>query len=315
MSRTPSGSASVLPPRRHSARTPPENAPAAGSSLPWRVFSAALFLPLLVVLAFVGGWPYLAFVEAVVVLGLLEFYRMAQAKGAWPHTVPGVLAGACLVLLLYLGHGAAAGLLVTTFSLVVLVMELRRGRPEGSILNVGATVLGVFYVGWLGGHLGLLRTLPAEVAGPGPLPFGAGPGPDTGARVVLFTFLVTWAGDTGAYFVGRARGRTPLFPAVSPKKTAEGTAGGMFASMLAGILGGLWVLPRLGIQDSILLGAVGGIVGPIGDLVESLFKRDSGLKDAGRTIPGHGGVLDRFDSLLFVAPVFYYYFKYMVFRG
>jgi phosphatidate cytidylyltransferase len=274
------------------------------SSLTRRVLSAALFLPLILGVTWIGGWAYLVFLELLVVLGLVEFFRMARHKGAEPHGRSGVAAGMALVGLMTLGHPAASGLAVTVFFLLVLVLELRRGHPAGSVANLGATVLGVFYVGWLGGHLGLLRGLPAQAGHPEPL----------GALVVYFTLLVTWAGDTGAYFVGRAFGRRPLFASVSPKKTVEGAVGGVFVSILAGVAGGAWLLPDLDLRDSILLGAVGGIVGPIGDLVESLLKRDFGVKDAGEVIPGHGGVLDRFDSLFFVAPVVYYYLKYLVFR-
>lgn len=274
------------------------------SSLARRLLSAVVFLPVVLGVTWIGGWAYLVFLELLVVLGLVEFFRMARHKGAEPHGRSGVAAGMALAGLMTLGYTAASGLAVTVFFLLVLVLELRRGHPAGSVANLGATVLGVFYVGWLGGHLGLLRGLPAQ----------AGLADSLGAFVVYFTLLVTWAGDTGAYFVGRAFGRRPLFPAVSPKKTVEGTVGGVFASILAGIGGGYWLLPELDLRDSILLGAVGGIVGPIGDLVESLLKRDFGVKDAGEVIPGHGGVLDRFDSLFFVAPVVYYYLKYLVFR-
>ena len=223
-----------------------------------------------------------------------------------PGIAAGLVAGAP-----QLGAGAAAGtalaasgLAVTIFFLLVLVLELQRGRPAGSVGNLGATVLGVFYVGWLGGHLGLLRQMPRSM----------GAADELGARLVYFTLLITWAGDSGAYFVGRWLGRRPLFAAVSPRKTIEGSLGGVAASILAGLVGGLWIVPMLGIRDSVLLGLVAGIVGPIGDLVESLLKRDFGVKDAGELIPGHGGVLDRFDSLFFVTPVVYYYLKYLVFR-
>jgi phosphatidate cytidylyltransferase len=233
---------------------------------------------------------------------------MARHKGAEPHMGLGVLAAAALAALLYEGHAAASGLAVTIFFLLVLVLELKRGRPAGSVANLGATVLGVFYVGWLGGHLGLLRQMPVRFEG---MLEG---GDSLGARLVWFTLVITWAGDSGAFFVGRWLGRRPLFPAVSPKKTVEGSIGGVAASILAGLAGGLWIVPMLGIRDSVLLGLVAGVVGPIGDLVESLLKRDFGVKDAGELIPGHGGVLDRFDSLFFVAPVVYYYLKYLVFR-
>jgi phosphatidate cytidylyltransferase len=267
------------------------------SSLARRILSAVVFLPLIIALSLIGGWAYLVFLELVVVLGIVEFYRMARHKGAEPHVAIGALAGGALVGLMYEGHAAASGLVMTLVFLVGLVLELRRGRPAGSVLNLGATVLGVFYVGWLGGHLGLLRRLP------------------DGGRLVLFTIFITWAGDSGAYFIGRWIGRRPLFAAISPKKTVEGSFGGLLASILAGVIGGIWLVPTLGMRDSILLGAIAGVVGPIGDLVESLLKRDSGVKDAGEMIPGHGGVLDRFDSLFFVAPVVYYYLKYLVYQA
>jgi phosphatidate cytidylyltransferase len=280
------------------------------SSLTRRFLSGLILLPVVLGLVHLGGWAFLLFIEALVILGSIEFLRMARHKGAEPHVTLGVLAAAALAALLYEGHPAASGLAVTVFFLLVLVLELQRGKPAGSVANLGATVLAVFYVGWLGGHLGLLRQMPDRL--------GLTPSLDTGdtlgARIVYFTLLITWAGDSGAYFVGRWLGRRPLFPAVSPKKTIEGSIGGAAASILAGLAGGLWVVPMLGIRDSVLLGLMAGIVGPIGDLVESLLKRDFGVKDAGELIPGHGGVLDRFDSLFFVAPVVYYYLKYLVFR-
>jgi len=279
-----------------------------GSSLTRRVVSGLILAPAVFYLVYLGSWPFLLFIEALVILGSIEFLRMARNKGAEPHMELGVLAAAALAALLYEGHAAASGLAVTLFFLLVLVLELRRGRPAGSVANLGATVLGVFYVGWLGGHLGLLRQMPDRIG-------AALPGGDSlGARLVWFTLVITWAGDSGAFFVGRWLGKTPLFPAVSPKKTVEGSIGGVLASILAGLAGGLWIVPMLGIRDSVLLGLVAGVVGPIGDLVESLLKRDFGVKDAGELIPGHGGVLDRFDSLFFVAPVVYYYLKYLVFR-
>lgn len=267
--------------------------------------SGLLGLPVVLYLVHLGSWPFLVFIEAMVILGSIEFFRMARHKGADPHQTLGVLAAAALAALMYEGHHAASGLAVTIFFLLVLVLDLKRGRPAGSVANLGVTVLGVFYVGWLGGHLGMLRQMPHSIGRPD----------DLGARLVYFTLLITWAGDSGAYFVGRWIGKRPLFAAVSPRKTIEGSLGGVLFSTLAGLAGGLWVVPSLGIRDSVLLGLVAGFVGPLGDLVESLLKRDFGVKDAGELIPGHGGVLDRFDSLFFVAPVVYYYLKYLVFQA
>jgi phosphatidate cytidylyltransferase len=274
------------------------------SSLSLRFLSAVIFLPLVVLSVLQGGWPYLLLVEAIVTLGVLEFYRMAEAKGARPHTIVGALSTAGLVALLYFGFTAASGSLMTGAFLLVLVMELRRARPEGAMHNIGTTVLGVFYVGWLGAHLGMIRSLPASAGRP-----------ELGGGTVLFAFVVTWMADTGAYFIGRAWGRRLLYPAVSPRKSVEGAFGGLITALVAGLLGRIWFCPALSVGDALFLALVAGLIGPIGDLVESLLKRDSGLKDSAATIPGHGGVLDRFDSLLFVSPVFYYYLKYMVFKG
>lgn len=272
------------------------------SPLALRILSAVVFLPLFLVVIHHGGLPYLAFVEGVVVLGSIEFYRMTRSLGARPHAIAGTLCGAGLAALFYLGRAELAGGLVTGFLLLVLILELRRGQPAGTLLNMGATVLGVLYVAWLGSFLGLLRVLPQSLGLPASL----------GERVVIFTILLTWMNDTGAFFVGRAIGRTKLLPSVSPAKSVEGFFGGMAAALLAGWAGQTWILPGIDLGDALILAGLAAVLGPLGDLVESLFKRESGLKDSAHLIPGHGGILDRFDSLLFVAPVFYYYLRHLL---
>lgn len=272
------------------------------SPLALRILSAVVFLPLFLVVIYFGGWAYLAFVEGVIVLGSIEFYRMTRSLGARPHGLAGTLCGGGLAALFCLGRAEFAGGVVTGFLLLVLMLELRRGHPAGTLLNMGATVLGVLYVGWLGSYLGLLRVMPERIGRAG----------EIGARVVVFTFLLTWMADTGAFFVGRALGKTKLLPSVSPGKSVEGFFGGIAAALVAGWVGHLWVLPEVPLGDALLLAALAAVLGPLGDLVESLFKRESGLKDSAHLIPGHGGILDRFDSLLFVAPVFYYYLRHLL---
>jgi phosphatidate cytidylyltransferase len=129
---------------------------------------------------------------------------------------------------------------------------------------------------------------------------------------VFFTAAVTWATDTGAYLTGVAIGRHKLFPQVSPKKTREGALGGLLAGAFAGWLCAQGFASFLTPLAGTVLGFTGGIVGQLGDLVESLLKRDVGIKDSAELLPGHGGVLDRFDSLLFTVPVFYYYFRFFI---
>ncbi len=126
---------------------------------------------------------------------------------------------------------------------------------------------------------------------------------DTGRGAVLSLLIVVFAGDTGAYFAGRSLGRHKLYELISPKKTLEGAAGGLIASILGGLLAQRLLLPQLSPLQGALMGASGGVVGQVGDLAESLFKRATGTKDSGGLLPGHGGILDRLDGVLFAAPV------------
>ena len=128
-----------------------------------------------------------------------------------------------------------------------------------------------------------------------------------GPRWVLLALLLAWLADTGAYFVGRSIGRTPLYPALSPKKTREGLAGAVLGAVGAGLLAHFWFLPSLPLSHALGLGVLAGILGQLGDLIESLLKRSTKVKDSGCIIPGHGGILDRIDALLVVAPMLYLY--------
>ncbi|HEU5319282.1 MAG TPA: phosphatidate cytidylyltransferase, partial [Methylomirabilota bacterium] len=151
------------------------------------------------------------------------------------------------------------------------------------------TLLGVLYAAWLPGFAILLHALP------------------DGAALVLFLVGVTWTGESAAYVVGSAIGRRPLAPVLSPRKTVEGAVAQVLVSVGAAAVLGAWLLPGCGAAGLLAAGALLGVVGQVGDLVESAVKRSAGVKDAGSLIPGHGGVLDRLDSLLFNVPAFYYY--------
>jgi phosphatidate cytidylyltransferase len=157
---------------------------------------------------------------------------------------------------------------------------------EGGFLGWMLTVGGVAYVGLLASHLGLLRQAP------------------DGAWWVLVAFVITWAYDTGAYIAGSTVGSRPFMHHVSPKKTLEGVIGGLIVSTAAGLLAVPWV--HLSAIEALGLGLAGGVVAQTGDLIESMMKRQTGVKDSGTIIPGHGGLLDRIDSLLFVAALTYY---------
>lgn len=234
-----------------------------------------------------GGTVGIGIVVAVAIaVSLAEYAGMAFPRDripsfAWLVVTTYPLAAASV-------RGSTDVLAVAVASVVVATMIWVTLRPGPDLTDaadrVGRFVLGATWIGVLLPFLARLRELPDGVAW------------------VVLALVVSWAGDTGAYFAGRRFGATPLYPRVSPKKTREGLVGGVAGSVV-GVLALRWLaLPGLDAVDVVVLGAVGCLVGVIGDLAESLLKRSFDVKDSGWILPGHGGILDRIDSLLFVAP-------------
>lgn len=256
-----------------------------------RVISAAVILPFFYLL--VRYFPPVAFFIVVlfaVLLGQLEFYRLHYPVGKRGLILLGLLGGGLILLHFYEPGLFLDREVLTALAGAVLLYQLAANRDLTTTLTDAAvSLLGIFYLGWFLGHLILLRNF------------------DQGEYLIFFLFLVTWAGDTGAYYVGKGFGRHRLAPNVSPNKTVEGAIGGWVASVLVAVLARWWFLPLISVSDSLVLGGLLGIVGQLGDLTESMFKRGAGVKDSGQFLPGHGGVLDKLDSLIFTAPVLYYY--------
>ncbi len=256
--------------------------------------------------AFFGGPVFAAVFAILMVIGFDEFRRMASSLGAQILAIAAVLILPFGVAALAGGREEALLAAMAGAALLPLVFELRGdGRPAPAAMQTWAfTTTGVSYLGVplfaaiaIRGTDGDLDAVwLSDLAGWLSIGWDASP---RGLAWLLIVILATWFGDTGAYLVGRSVGRTPLLPAVSPKKTVEGSIGGLIGSMLAGGLGavvfGLDVPWYLGVVFGLLLGAVG----QIGDLCESLLKRQAGIKDSGTLIRGHGGVLDRVDALIF----------------
>lgn len=268
-----------------------------------RILTGIVAIPIVLALVFwPGGMPFAVLVALASIVGLIEFYGAARTSGIRPQMVLGLIAAALIlfacgtpggVILFYMIPVLSTGLLI-----VSLTTELFRS-PRAPLANVGTTVLGVIYVPLLMSHFALLRSneLLIKIAGR-PCELGAG--------LVFFALLTTWALDTGAYFVGKAFGKRKLAPEISPGKTVEGGIGGFASAMIVGTLVGAAIgMPQ---PHGLILGGIIGVVGQIGDLAGSAIKREVGLKDFGNLIPGHGGVLDRIDSLLFVGPIVYYYY-------
>jgi phosphatidate cytidylyltransferase len=199
---------------------------------------------------------------------------------------------------------------VTLSLLIVGTLIHQAARPPDpdaerseSAVNAAVTLLGVVYVGWLFSYMVFLHGIPGKILVP--LPFVTLPETPRGSWMVLYMIAVSWGSDMGAYFVGRRWGRVPLAPRISPAKTREGAFGGLLGGVVMSLLWGTWVAVPL--VHCLVLGAVLGVLAQVGDLCESAIKRDFGVKDFGALLPGHGGLLDRFDSVLLTAPVAYYY--------
>ena len=284
-----------------------------------RLITAAIALPVLIASIIFPPLKILFVVIAVaaVVVALYEFWFLSKRVGAKPDIVVGYAATAALVVVFVFGEPELVYLAVPLlFALLVaaaLAAEMLRGAPfDKMVLSVGSTVLGVLYVAFLGAHLVGVRTGFQDVLA-SPETFlvgGAYVSKTLSTHLLAYFFLVLMGSDTGAYYTGRALGKHKLAPTVSPGKTWEGAAGGMAASLVAAALAHYWFFPELGLGAALGLAAVMNVLGVVGDLTESALKRGANAKDAAQILPGHGGLLDRLDSLLFNAPLIYYFAQY-----
>jgi phosphatidate cytidylyltransferase len=269
-----------------------------------RVITALVLLPFLFASILIP-WLQLLFVllaAAAMVLGLYEFYLLARRRDLKPDIAAGFLGAAALFTVFYFNEPREfVDLLMIQIILLVLTVgtlasATLRGAPFDKMLaSAGATILGVLYVAFLGAHLVSTRT---------------GFSQTLSAHLLSFFFLVLLGSDTGAYYTGRALGKHKLAPDTSPGKTWEGVAGGVVAALAMAALSHFWFFRDLPLKWALPLALVMTVLGILGDLTESAIKRGAGAKDAAKLLPGHGGVLDRLDSLLFNAPLIYYFGRF-----
>jgi phosphatidate cytidylyltransferase len=285
------------------------------SDLPGRLVTAGILIPVVSYLVVLDGLWFLGGIIVLILLGQREFYRLIEDKGAHPLVGFGLLAGASLAVIQYLGTDYQANLLMTATLLVVLVAQLGKARIADSLASVSGTFFGVFYVSWLLSHAISLR----EFYRAATFHYGEdvivalGLAPECGIFLMFFSmFSVIWC-DAAAYFGGRVYGRRKLAPAISPGKSVEGAIAGVIGGVLGGVVcKGVFELfwPELSMPFSwVAVGVLAlllSVAAIIGDLIESLLKRDAEVKDTGRLLPGTGGVLDRIDSSLLAFPVLYY---------
>lgn len=266
----------------------------AASNLKVRLLTAAVVVPPLMWLLFGGpAWGFFLLVLFAAAVAADELFRMTHPDDAVARAV-GVVSTLGVSISLYLGSTDPRVLLTVLFvvPLLGLMMPLwRLGDVPTAALRAFAGVAGPLYIGGLLTALSLLRRDAGTV----------------GPHYVFMCLTFAWLADTGGYFFGRFLGKRKLYEAVSPKKTRAGFVGALLGAELGALLGHFFFLPSLPLSHAVVLGLVAGALGQFGDLVESLLKRSTGIKDSGSIVPGHGGMLDRIDALIIVAPVVYLY--------
>lgn len=279
------------------------------SDLAKRIISALIAAPVALIMIYLGGLPLATFLAAVSAGCAWEFYRIAAAGGVEPLDPVGIpLAGAVPLAVYAAGIGLyRPSLVVAAVAMLIILAAViwTRGPQRRPLGAASLTVMGILYTGGLLSFGYALREHPYAV------------GDRAGTALVAFPLVLTWASDIGAFFVGRAVGGPKLIPSVSPGKTISGALGGLAATVLVS-----WLYVRFALRPvalltmtipaTILFGALISVAAQVGDLAESLLKREANVKDSSHLIPGHGGLLDRLDSLLFVLPVAYLLFGWLL---
>ncbi|MEA1963874.1 MAG: phosphatidate cytidylyltransferase [Candidatus Aerophobetes bacterium] len=259
-----------------------------------RIIIAVIFIPLLILLIFWGGIGFLLFVCLIISFALFEFYREMEKGSGHPFLIDGIICGVLVPLFLYIWGEQTLFPLLTLIVFYIFFRQFFKLKVKDAFANISLTVGGIFYISFLFSYILLLRSLSL-----------------IGAKLVITVFFVTWMSDSGAYLIGRAYGRHKFLVLISPRKSIEGFGGAILVAVVAIFISRIWL--ALPLVHTLVLGICMGIMAQMGDFFESMLKREVGIKDFGRILPGHGGVLDRFDSLLFTIPLFYYYVRLIIF--
>lgn len=260
-----------------------------------RIIVAFFGIPLLIGGAFLGGWFYFILISIVSTVSQWEFYKIQEKKNIHPQGLTGIFIGLFLLFGIETGYWFITGAFMILSLMVVLAKEMFR-QHENVSANIGVTLLGIFYIPFFLGTLLYMRTQMDELV---PTVSYAG------FKLIVVIFISIWICDTFAYSFGRMLGKHKLFKKVSPNKTWEGAIAGVTGSVLVLFLVKMLAILPISWPFTLLAGLIIGVVGQTGDLVESWFKRDAGVKDSSSLLPGHGGMLDRFDSIIFVSPAIF----------
>jgi phosphatidate cytidylyltransferase len=257
------------------------------------VTSALILTLAALVTFFFPNWVFALLASYLIGVGLLEFFNMIEKKGIFVYKYIAIAIGILLPVINCLQHGYEGYLGLEPFYIIlaclfIFILQFARKDSSQALVSIAVTLLGLLYIAWFFSFFVKLKFLPG------------------GALLVAFVILVTKMGDIGAFFIGRAFGRHNLIPRISPHKTIEGTVGGLVFSLLTAIASKSY-LPGFHYAHLLFLGVLLGVLAQVGDLAESLLKRDCDMKDSGKNLSGFGGVLDLIDSLIFTVPIFYFY--------
>ena len=262
-----------------------------------RILTALILLPvLLVIIKYGNALLYFILCGIAVSLACLEMYRLLNILGYRCHRILGTLLAIGISYSFIEPRFPVGYPIVVAIIVVLLVSMMRVASFQEAVRSAMATFFPIFFIGYTLGYQVGLRAIPGE----------------DGKDLLVFLFFVVWIGDAAAYYVGSSVGKHKLSPKISPNKTIEGAIGGIAFCVIAAYVAKLWFYRRLDLHDALLLGLILGIFGIIGDLAESIFKRAADAKDSSALLPGHGGFLDRADSLLFTGPILYYYYHLFI---
>ncbi|MDZ7331226.1 MAG: phosphatidate cytidylyltransferase [candidate division KSB1 bacterium] len=270
--------------------------------LGYRVLVAIFGIPIIVTLTLLGGLPFVGLVLLINLLAQYEFYQLTERKQMHPLKWLGSI-GTVLITLSFFYFGIdTLWLIIAGLFYVTLLIELFRNHGSATY-NIAATTWGFFYPSIFFGFNILIRELPRSLG----VEYAAG------GRWILLMLITIWICDTAAYFIGSAWGRHKLYQRISPHKTIEGAVAGFIFAIITAYVCHQLLIKEFHLIHSLVIGLLVGVMSQIGDLVESVFKRDAGVKDTSGILPGHGGFLDRFDAPLFMAPLIYLYLRFVVF--
>jgi len=262
-----------------------------------RIIVSAIAIPAIVLACYFGNFYFFIFALGIGVVSYYEFWSIVKNKDINANLIVGILSVGLLITNTFKNFIDIYPLLILIL-IVLTITELFRNKGS-AILNLGSTLLGVLYFGLFASALVAIREFYRVDY-------------EHGGLLIISIFASIWFCDSAAFFGGTAFGKRKLFPRVSPNKSLEGALFGLLFAIIAMVISKVVILNFLMWANVIAIGLIVGIIGQIGDLIESLFKRDASVKDSSNIIPGHGGIFDRFDSLLYAAPALFLYIKYLM---